>query len=178
MALNRRAAAEAVPEAMLRQARGSGQVNSIPLRPCAPAPPAPSTISKSIDRYFGCLDPVPPPHSLPPILPPQLNISGRGLTSIPGSVLRINLDVGKGQEIDLSGAGDSWWEQVELSKLFVPTNALTEIPAEIANLPALVTLDAHDNRVSERAAEGEAPNPESVALCSEIPATCKSACTY
>ena len=85
---------------------------------------------------------------------PQLNISGRGLTVIPAGVWRINLDVGRGQEIDLSGVGDSWWEQVELSKLFLPSNALTEIPAEIANLPSLVTLDAHDNMVSGRAAEG------------------------
>ena len=56
----------------------------------------------------------------------------------------------------------------------MPTNALTEIPAEIANLPALVTLDAHDNRVSERAAEGEAPKPEidRVDLRSEIPPVC------
>lgn len=77
----------------------------------------------------------------------QLNLSGRSLGVLPSDVWRINLDAGKGQVADLSGNDDAWWNQVELSKLFIASNGLTEIPDDIGLLEALVTLDAHDNRI-------------------------------
>ena len=52
------------------------------------------------------------------------------------------------QVADLSGNDDAWWSQVELSKLFIASNGLTSIPDDVALLPALVSLDAHDNAIA------------------------------
>eukprot|EP00041_Stephanoeca_diplocostata_P029005 m.846870 g.846870 ORF g.846870 m.846870 type:complete len:431 (+) comp23477_c1_seq132:634-1926(+) len=79
-----------------------------------------------------------------------LNISGRSFTTVPQEVWRINLDAGKGQVIDMSvNSSDNWYDQTELAKLFMASNALEAIPDDIANLPALVTLDAHDNIIRD-----------------------------
>jgi len=78
----------------------------------------------------------------------QLNLSGRNLGVIPDAVWRINVDAGKGQVADLSGNDDAWWSQVELTKLFVASNGLDLIPDDIELLPALVSVDAHDNAIA------------------------------
>eukprot|EP00040_Diaphanoeca_grandis_P034895 m.218004 g.218004 ORF g.218004 m.218004 type:complete len:584 (-) comp33248_c0_seq1:45-1796(-) len=79
----------------------------------------------------------------------SLNISGRSLAVVPMEVWRINVDAGEGQQIDMSAAGGQWWDQTELTKLFLSSNHLTEIPSDIQCLPALASLDAHDNKISK-----------------------------
>lgn len=71
-------------------------------------------------------------------------------TCAAAKVWRINLDAGKGQVIDMSAkCTDNWYDQNELTKLFVASNALESIPDDITNLPALVFLDAHDNIIND-----------------------------
>lgn len=80
----------------------------------------------------------------------QLDISRRGLTSIPDSVWNINLDAGKGQHVDLSGGkrGENWWDQQDLSKLVAQSNQLSAVGPEIDSLPSLQLLDLHDNQIA------------------------------
>ena len=76
----------------------------------------------------------------------QLNLSNRGLTCVPENVWRINLDTDK--RVDYSfDSKERWWDQADLTKLILASNALTSLPADIANLPALTVLDAHDNHI-------------------------------
>ena len=62
---------------------------------------------------------------------------------MPESVWRINLDVDETErrEVTLDGGDDRWWEQTDLTKLLLPSNWLTSIPDDIAQLPALTVLD-------------------------------------
>ena len=86
----------------------------------------------------------------------QLNLSSRSLTAIPDKVYRINVDVP--EEAKSSSMGDSderWWDQVDLKKLIVASNQLSEISTEIKNLPALNVLDAHDNQITKLPGELE-----------------------
>lgn len=73
----------------------------------------------------------------------QLNLSNRGLTKLPDKVWRVNLDVPpEARNVSLdSTEDDKWWEQVDLNKLILASNKLTEISSEIVQLPALVVLD-------------------------------------
>ena len=73
----------------------------------------------------------------------QLNLSNRGLTKIPDKVWRVNLDVPpESKNVSLDSAdGDKWWEIVDLTKLIVASNKLTEISPEIFQFPALAVLD-------------------------------------
>ena len=60
----------------------------------------------------------------------QLNLSSRSLTVIPDKVYRINVDVP--EEAKSSSMGDTderWWDQVDLRKLIVASNQLSEISA-------------------------------------------------
>ena len=41
----------------------------------------------------------------------------------------------------MDNADDRWWEQVDLTKLILASNALDSLSADIQLLPALVTLD-------------------------------------
>ncbi len=80
----------------------------------------------------------------------KLNLSSRGLTSVPDAVLRINEDVGKGQVVDFGASHqDRWWDQVPLTTLVLASNQLTSLPLDLpALLPCLTTLDVHDNPLS------------------------------
>ncbi|KAM4722722.1 leucine-rich repeat-containing protein 40 isoform 2-T2 [Rhinophrynus dorsalis] len=80
----------------------------------------------------------------------QLNISARGLTEVPISVWRINLDTPEEahQNVDFGGA-DRWWEQTDLTKLILASNKLQSLSEDIKLLPALVVLDIHDNQLSD-----------------------------
>ena len=40
-----------------------------------------------------------------------------------------------------------WWEQVELTKLILATNKLTQITKDIKHLSNLTSLDIHDNQL-------------------------------
>ncbi|XP_015758989.1 PREDICTED: LOW QUALITY PROTEIN: leucine-rich repeat-containing protein 40-like [Acropora digitifera] len=80
----------------------------------------------------------------------QLNLSNRGLTKVPQKVWRVNLDVPpEAQNVSLDSTDDDkWWEIVDLTKLILASNKLSEISSEIAQFPALLVLDIHDNVVS------------------------------
>ncbi|XP_076463206.1 leucine-rich repeat-containing protein 40-like [Babylonia areolata] len=90
----------------------------------------------------------------------QLNLSGRNLTEVPDTVWRINIDVPEeAKSVSLDNTDDRWWEQVELTKLILASNALTFLGEGLAQLPALTVLDVHDNRlVSLPNALGELEN--------------------
>ncbi|XP_056388723.1 leucine-rich repeat-containing protein 40 isoform X1 [Hyla sarda] len=80
----------------------------------------------------------------------QLNLSGRGLSEVPVSVWRINVDTPEEAHSNVQfDASDRWWEQTDLLKLFLSSNKLQSLPDDLMLLPALVVLDVHDNLLSE-----------------------------
>ncbi|XP_061094128.1 leucine-rich repeat-containing protein 40 [Conger conger] len=79
----------------------------------------------------------------------QLNLSGRGLTEVPQSVWRLNVDTPEEAQQNLSfGASDRWWEQTDLTKLLLSSNKLDVLSEDVRLLPALVVLDVHDNKLT------------------------------
>ncbi|XP_006635105.2 leucine-rich repeat-containing protein 40 [Lepisosteus oculatus] len=79
----------------------------------------------------------------------QLNLSGRGLTEVPQSVWRLNVDTPEEAQQNLSfGGADRWWEQTDLIKLFLSSNKLQSLSEDIHLLPALLVLDVHDNHLT------------------------------
>lgn len=79
----------------------------------------------------------------------QLNLSNRQLTEVPSSVWRINIDTPEeGKTISLDNADDRWWEQVDLTKLILASNAISSLSDDLRLLPALTVLDLHDNRLT------------------------------
>ena len=61
---------------------------------------------------------------------------------VPSSVWRINIDTPEeGKSISMENADDRWWEQVDLTKLILASNALDHLSEDIRLLPALVALD-------------------------------------
>ncbi|XP_072275565.1 leucine-rich repeat-containing protein 40 [Pyxicephalus adspersus] len=80
----------------------------------------------------------------------QLNLSGRGLTEVPVSVWRINVDTPEEAHGNVQFDGtDRWWEQTDLTKLILASNKLQALSEDIRLLPALVVLDVHDNQLQE-----------------------------
>ena len=79
----------------------------------------------------------------------QLNLSNRGLTKVPEKVYRVNLDVPpEAQNVSLDSTDDDkWWEIVDLTKLILASNKLSEISSEIAQFPALLVLDVSETRL-------------------------------
>ena len=79
----------------------------------------------------------------------QLNLSNRGLTKVPEKVYRVNLDVPpEAQNVSLDSTDDDkWWEIVDLTKLILASNKLSEISPEIAQFPALLVLDVSETRL-------------------------------
>ena len=79
----------------------------------------------------------------------QLNLSNRGLTKVPEKVWRVNLDVPpEAQNVSLDSTDDDkWWEIVDLTKLILASNKLSEISSEIAQFPALLVLDVSEARL-------------------------------
>uniref|UniRef100_A0A4W5P7H9 Leucine-rich repeat protein SHOC-2 n=1 Tax=Hucho hucho TaxID=62062 RepID=A0A4W5P7H9_9TELE len=72
----------------------------------------------------------------------QLNLSGRGLTEVPQSVWRLNLDTPEEAKQNLSfGADDRWWDQTDLTKLLLSSNKLEALSEDVKLLPALTVLD-------------------------------------
>ena len=61
---------------------------------------------------------------------------------VPESVWRINLDVPEeARDVSLDNSEDRWWEQVDLTKLILASNLLTQVSDDIKQLPALTVLD-------------------------------------
>ncbi|XP_019727369.1 leucine-rich repeat-containing protein 40 [Hippocampus comes] len=77
-----------------------------------------------------------------------LNLSNRSLTEVPASVYRLNVDTPEEAHHNVSfGASERWWEQTDLTKLLLASNGLTRLSDDIRLLPALTTLDLHDNQL-------------------------------
>lgn len=63
-------------------------------------------------------------------------------STVPLCVWRINLDTPEeGKTISMDNADDRWWEQVDLTKLILASNAIDRLSNDIQLLPALVVLD-------------------------------------
>ena len=61
---------------------------------------------------------------------------------VPLSVWRVNIDTPEeGKTISMDNADDRWWEQVDLTKLILASNAIDHLSEDIKLLPALVSLD-------------------------------------
>lgn len=61
---------------------------------------------------------------------------------VPSSVWRINIDTPEeGKTVSMDDADNRWWEQVDLTKLILASNALDCLSEDVKFLPALVTLD-------------------------------------
>ncbi|KPP73196.1 hypothetical protein Z043_107735 [Scleropages formosus] len=79
----------------------------------------------------------------------QLNLSGRGLTEVPQSVWRLNIDTPQEAQENISfGGADRWWEQTDLTKLLLSSNKLEVLSEDVRLLAALVVLDVHDNQLT------------------------------
>ncbi|GAB1605556.1 leucine-rich repeat-containing protein 40-like [Argonauta hians] len=77
-----------------------------------------------------------------------LNISGRALTTVPRCVLNINIEeLDSARNVTLDNSGERWWDQTDLTRLFMANNCLTSLPADIRLLHALNVLDVHDNNL-------------------------------
>ena len=75
----------------------------------------------------------------------QLNLSNRQLERVPQNVWHLNeIDAKERAAATAMDANDDaarWWEQVDLVKLILASNRLTELPDEIGRFPALHVLD-------------------------------------
>ncbi|XP_077572943.1 leucine-rich repeat-containing protein 40 [Stigmatopora nigra] len=78
----------------------------------------------------------------------SLNLTSRNLTEVPANVYRLNVDTPEEARGDASfSSSDRWWEQTDLTKLLLSSNRLSGLSEDIRLLPALATLDLHDNRL-------------------------------
>jgi len=83
----------------------------------------------------------------------QLNLSNRGMVSVPDKVWKL-MDLTDEEQKTLSrgvslqeDVEDNWWEHVDLTKLILASNKISTISPQVANLIALTTLDIHDNQL-------------------------------
>ena len=104
----------AVSESILKQARKNGQLNL-------------SNRSALWDNHSVLIH-----SSMIPI--------NRGLTSVPDSVWRLNIDPPEGAKSDFD-SDDRWWEQVDLKRLNLSANEISELSEGLENLSALQILD-------------------------------------
>ncbi|XP_035741438.1 leucine-rich repeat-containing protein 40-like isoform X1 [Vespa mandarinia] len=80
----------------------------------------------------------------------QLNLSSRGLFTVPNRVWTIN-ELTEDElkklnfELDYDETEQRWWEQESLKKLDLSCNSLITIDAQIKNLNDLIELDLHSN---------------------------------
>ncbi|XP_005105166.1 leucine-rich repeat-containing protein 40 [Aplysia californica] len=78
-----------------------------------------------------------------------LNLSQRGLESVPDAVWTVQEDVPEeAKSISLDNTDDKWWETVDLTKLILASNRLSSIGEGLRNLGALTVLDVHDNQLT------------------------------
>ena len=65
--------------------------------------------------------------------------------SVPDTVWKINIDVPEeAKTVAMDNTEDRWWDQVDLTKLILASNALTSLGEGLAQLPALTVLDVSD----------------------------------
>ncbi|KAI8130217.1 hypothetical protein FF38_12561 [Lucilia cuprina] len=78
----------------------------------------------------------------------NLNLSGRGLATVPDKVYTINSgDDDKEVTLEslVANEEDAWWNKVPLNNLDLSSNQLTQLSPKIANLCSLTTLTLYDN---------------------------------
>jgi Leucine-rich repeat (LRR) protein len=74
----------------------------------------------------------------------QLNLSNRGLQTVPVEVLKLH----DHESTQLSFVGQDegqWWAQEDLTKLILACNQISHIPDDIVEFGSLQVLDLHDN---------------------------------
>ena len=76
----------------------------------------------------------------------SLNLSNYQLTQIPSKVLRINVDKFEEETNEDHENGFKWWQQIDMQKLILASNKITEIPKDIQFLESLVTFDVSFKR--------------------------------
>lgn len=81
----------------------------------------------------------------------QLNLSNRGLASVPERVWTLmELDreetEAAGQR-SMDNTEENWWDMVDLTKLILACNKISTISDKISNLGSLLILDLHDNQL-------------------------------
>ena len=80
----------------------------------------------------------------------SLNLSGRGLSTIPSKIWTLNEDESDGKrgmfmdKVD----EDNWWERVDLTKLILASNQISKISPKVKHLMSLQILDLHDNNLT------------------------------
>ncbi|KAH6941164.1 hypothetical protein HPB50_014463 [Hyalomma asiaticum] len=75
----------------------------------------------------------------------QLNLTGRGMIDVPDQVWNINNlteEERRGLSLSLDQCdGDRWWDQADLTKLYLSANKLSSLSADIEKLQALTILE-------------------------------------
>ncbi|KAH7971047.1 hypothetical protein HPB49_018417 [Dermacentor silvarum] len=75
----------------------------------------------------------------------QLNLTGRGMIDVPDQVWNINNlteEERRGLTLSLDQCdGDRWWDQADLTKLYLSANNLSSLSADIEKLQALTILE-------------------------------------
>ncbi|RUS74149.1 hypothetical protein EGW08_018088 [Elysia chlorotica] len=78
-----------------------------------------------------------------------LNLSQRGLSSVPENVWTLQEDVPEeAKVVSMDNTEDKWWDTVELNKLILASNMLTCLGEGLGKLSALTVLDVHDNHLT------------------------------
>ncbi|XP_069988037.1 leucine-rich repeat-containing protein 40-like isoform X3 [Penaeus vannamei] len=81
----------------------------------------------------------------------QLNLSNRGMHEVPDKVYHIHeMDADEAKKMMMGMSMDStdddrWWEQTDLTRLYLSSNCLSSISPKISNLMSLQVLDLSDN---------------------------------
>ncbi|CAL4147450.1 unnamed protein product, partial [Meganyctiphanes norvegica] len=83
----------------------------------------------------------------------QLNLSNRGMIEIPDKVYHLHeidndeaKDLTMGMSMDNSN-DDCWWEQSDLTRLYLSSNTIQTVDPKISNLGSLQILDLSDNQL-------------------------------
>ncbi|CAN8003981.1 unnamed protein product [Ixodes hexagonus] len=81
----------------------------------------------------------------------QLNLTGRGMIEVPEIVWNINNlteEERQGLSVSLDHCdGNRWWDQADLTKLYLSSNQLTTLSPNIEKLRALNILEINDNQL-------------------------------
>ncbi|KAJ3179688.1 Leucine-rich repeat-containing protein 40 [Irineochytrium annulatum] len=80
----------------------------------------------------------------------RLNLSNKGLTAIPDALFtREDTNPGiSNVSLDRTDSDFNWWEEVDISKLIIADNKITDIDPRVTELGALTTIDAHNNALT------------------------------
>ena len=70
--------------------------------------------------------------------------------AVPACVWRINEDLPEESKQPTFDTEDRWWEQLDLTKLILASNALTNLSEDIQLLPALTVLDVCVNLICKK----------------------------